>query len=174
MLVPWKSATFWHKVWCDSCCPSSEVLFQIKKNSKKQFKYEVHRLRRQQEHIRREQLGSALSQSRSNHFWEVVHNIAKSTQGTRSNAPCVDQCSCDADIANVFRTKLQDLLNASNSSISDIGCSLSSSDLATTFVSPITVYGALSHLKTNKSDGTQLVSNHFICASTSLTQPLQF
>ena len=162
-------------MWCDSGCPSSGVLFQIKKNSKKRFKYEVRRLRRQQEHIRREQLGSALSQSRSNDFWKVVRNITKSTQGTRSNAPCVDQCSCDADIANVFSTKLQDLLNADNpskSSISDIGCSLSSSDLAATSVSPITVYEALSHLKTNKSDGTQLVSNHFICASACLTQPL--
>ena len=74
-----KSATSWHKVWYDSGCPSSGVLFQIKKNSKKQFKYEVRRLRRQQEHIRREQLGSALSQSRSNDFWKVVRNITKST-----------------------------------------------------------------------------------------------
>ena len=69
------------------------VLFDIKK---KQFKYEVSR---QQEHIRREQLGAALSQSRNNDFWKVV---ATSTNGARSNAPCVSYCSRDADIANVF------------------------------------------------------------------------
>ena len=72
---------------------------------------EVRRLRRQQEHIKREQLGDALSQSRHNEFWKVVRNIAKSNKGTRSNIPCVNQCSSDTDIANPFGSKLRCLLN---------------------------------------------------------------
>ena len=32
------SAAFWHRLWCDSGCSSSGVLFQIKKLAKKQFK----------------------------------------------------------------------------------------------------------------------------------------
>ena len=59
-----------------------------------------------------------------------------------------------------------------NSLVSDIECSLSSDDLAAIFVSPVTVSDALSLLKLNKSDGIQLVSNHFIHASTSLILPL--
>lgn len=72
---------------------------------------------------------TGFSQSRHNYFWKVVCNVTKSTLGARSNAPCVDQCSCNADIANVFSAKLQHLLYAdipSNSSISDIADSLSS------------------------------------------------
>ena len=47
-----QSAAFLNRLWCDSGCPSSGVLFQIKKYAKKWFKYEVRRLRRQQEHIK--------------------------------------------------------------------------------------------------------------------------
>ena len=48
-----QSAHFWHKV-CG--CPTSGILIQIKKNSKRRFKYEVRRLRRRQSHIRHEKL----------------------------------------------------------------------------------------------------------------------
>ena len=55
-LVGWKdaacglreSANFWHRIWSDSGCPSSGVLFQIKKNAKSRYKYEVRRLKRSQ------------------------------------------------------------------------------------------------------------------------------
>ena len=88
------------------------VLFQIKKNAKKRFKYEVRRLRRQQDHIKREQLGAALSQSRQRDFLKIVRNITKSIIGTSSTAPNVDNCSSDVDIANLYGSKLQDLLNS--------------------------------------------------------------
>ena len=56
--------------------------------------------------------------------------------------------------------------------LTNIESSLSSSDLASISVSPHTVSEALSHLKSNKSDGTSLMSNHFIFASTSLVHLL--
>ena len=46
-----QSAQFWHKLWSDCGCPTSGVLLQIKKNSKRRFKYEVRRLRHRQNHI---------------------------------------------------------------------------------------------------------------------------
>ena len=54
-----QSAHFWHKVWTECGCPTSGVLFQIRKNSKRRFKYEVRYLCRRQSHIRREKLASA-------------------------------------------------------------------------------------------------------------------
>ena len=39
-----QSARFWHKVWTECGCPTTGVLFQIKKNSKRGFKCEVRRL----------------------------------------------------------------------------------------------------------------------------------
>ena len=40
----------WHNVWIKAGCPSAGVLSSIKKESKKCFKYEVHYLRRRQQH----------------------------------------------------------------------------------------------------------------------------
>ena len=72
-----QSAVFWHKVWSQSGCPSAGVLFQIKKNAKKGFKYKVHQLRRQHEHIKQEQLGAALSQSRQRDLFETLLSLVK-------------------------------------------------------------------------------------------------
>jgi hypothetical protein len=77
-----KSAKFWHQIWLDCGYPSAGVLFQIKKNAKKRYKYEVRRLRRQQEHIRSKLMGKALSQSRTRDFWKEVHKSVKSVKGS--------------------------------------------------------------------------------------------
>ena len=49
-------AHFWYKVCSETGCPSFDVFFQIKKNSKNRFKYEVKRFRRQELHIRRKNM----------------------------------------------------------------------------------------------------------------------
>ena len=38
-----ESSVFWYKIWVEAGCPSSGVLSQIKKNSKRRYKYEVRR-----------------------------------------------------------------------------------------------------------------------------------
>ena len=68
----------WHKVWTECGCPTSGVLIQIKKNSKRRFKYEVRRLRRRQSHIRCEKLASAHLHSSQQEFWKLVKTISKS------------------------------------------------------------------------------------------------
>ena len=60
---------------------------------------------------------------------------------------------------------------SSHSLLTNIESSLSS-DLASISVTPHTVSEALLHLKSNKSDGTSLMSSHFILASTSLVHLL--
>ena len=74
-----KSAKFWHRIWLECGCPISGVLFQIKKKAKKRYKYEVRRLRRQEDHIRNELMGQALSQSRTRDFWKKVRRLTKSS-----------------------------------------------------------------------------------------------
>ena len=53
--------------------------------------------------------------------------------------------------------------------LSDLNASLNQADLISCSISITTVIEALSHLKLAKSDGTALVSNHFICASSILS-----
>ena len=90
----------------------------------------------------------------------------------------MDNYSGDVEIANVLGSKLQGLLSSNNEDASfltlhsNFKSSPSSNDLSSIIVSPNTVSEALVHLKLNKSDGTQLASNHFIYAATPLSKPL--
>ena len=110
-----QSARFWHKVWTECGCPTTGVLFQIKKNSKRRFKYEVHCLRHRQCHIKWEKLADALSHSSSREFWKQVKKISKSSKGScpNSTANIVDGCCDSCEIANIFSSKLKSFLNTS-------------------------------------------------------------
>lgn len=46
-------ANFWHRVWIEAGWPSVGLLFNIKMNSKKRFKYRVKRLKCHQLYIAR-------------------------------------------------------------------------------------------------------------------------
>ena len=96
-----QSAQFWHKVWSDCGCPTSGVLLQIKKNSKRRFKYEVRRLRRRQNHIQRENLATALSHRSPQEFWKQVKKLSKSSSGTMSSSSVVDGSNNDIEISNI-------------------------------------------------------------------------
>ena len=50
------SANFWHRIWSEAGCPSSGVLFQIKKHTKSRYKHEVRRLKRKQNRLLQEKL----------------------------------------------------------------------------------------------------------------------
>ena len=172
-----QSARLWHKVWTECGCSTTGVLFQIKKNSKRRFKYEV---RRRQCHIKREKLANAFSHSSSRDFWKEVKKISKSTKGSHPNSTAnIVDGSCDnCEIANILSSKLKSILNSSSDSQSSrsllerISNSVSSSDLSLMSISQETVCDAFAQLKPGKHDGSSLMSNHFIHAKTALSDPL--
>ena len=47
---------FWHKIWIDPWSPRSGVLFQIKKNDKSKYEYQMKKLKRREKHIRNQKL----------------------------------------------------------------------------------------------------------------------
>ena len=104
-----------------------------------------------------------------------MRKLTKSSKGRRTNAPVIDGLSNQDEIAVMFSEKMQDLLNSTNNIglrskvLSDLNASLNRTDLISCSVSVTTVIEALSHLKLAKSDGTALISNHFICASSVLS-----
>ena len=75
-----EKANFWHAVWKQAGSPTSGVLHQIKKSSRSRYKYEVRRLRRREEFIRREKMAAALASSNSRSFWQQVHRVNKSNK----------------------------------------------------------------------------------------------
>ena len=170
-----ETASFWHRLWSQCGHPTSGVLFQIKKRSKKRYKYEIRRLKRQREHIIRDKIGVALSQSHQRDFWKEVRKVVQSSKG-HSQTPCtVDGFVSDTDISHCFATKLQSLLNSDTDLVSrsallaSINTSITSNDLASIIISPEVVSEALGRTKSGKADGTNLVSDHILYASSSLT-----
>ena len=97
--------------------------------------------------------------------------MSNSTKGRRTNAPVIDDLSDNVGIAGLFSSKLNDILNSGCSSaartdlVSFLNSSLCITDLEGTTISSGTVSAALSQLKLGKSEGTNLLSDHFICAS---------
>ena len=138
--------------------------FRLKKN-------EVRRLKRQREYIKCEKIGEALSHSRYRNFWKEFRKLSNSTKDCRTNAPIIDGLSDDVGIAGLFSSKLNDILNSGCSSearsdlVSFLNSFLCITDLEGATISSGTVSAALSQLKLGKSEGTNLLSDHFICAS---------
>ena len=132
-------------------------MFHLKKNSITRYKYEVCRLKRQQQYIKSEMMGRALTQSCSRNFWKVVRKMSKSAKGRKATAPVIDNQSTDDDISNLFSTQLKGVLNSANNSINrsklltTVSDSLCSSDLTSVSVTPSIVLEASSHLKCGKS-----------------------
>ena len=161
-------ANFWHKIWCDAGSPSAGVLFQLKKASKRRFKYEVRRLKRQQAHIRRRRMATALASPNSRNFWKEVRNVNRSCS-CKSHSPVIDGIHDDDNIALHFSNKLRTLLtsdssNACDSLLGQINDSLDSEDLRSVSISIPRVRSAFCLLKHHKNDGTDLSSNHLILA----------
>ena len=108
-LVGWKdaacglreSANFWHRIWSDSGCPSSGVIFQIKKNAKSWYKYEVRRLKRSQR---------TLLQTK------IAFSFAKGSAKPFNNS-VVDGVSGNVSIANLFASKFESVLNTHSPSL---------------------------------------------------------
>ena len=81
---------FWHRVWVEAGYPCSGVMFNIKRNGKKRFKYAVRRLKRRRDYLVREKLASAFSTKDKNRFWSEVRRL---NHIRKSSAPSIDDTS---------------------------------------------------------------------------------
>ena len=163
----------WYNVWREAGYHSSGVLFQLKGNAKKRYKYEVRKLQRRQDYmyLRRKRMAEALLRDPCRDFWSEVHKSCgkKST----ASAPVIDGIGGDIDKAHLWRTKLQQLLNTSDNQHADV--LLHELDHLTTLggvhevmISAEAVCESVQKLKHGKSDGGSLLSDHVIEAPVSL------
>lgn len=99
---------FWHKIWVQAGCPSSGVLSSVKCFAKRRFKYAVRCLKRRKEFIVRKKFISSFSSRNKDQFWKQVkqYNHVK-----RRVSPCVDGVSDDRNIASLFSSQIQRVLN---------------------------------------------------------------
>ena len=169
-----RSANFWHRIWSEAGCPSSGVLFQIKKHTKSRYKHEVRRLKRKQNCLLQEKLAGLSARKKMRDFWFQIRKL----NVTRSpSSPVVDGLSDSKGIADLFASKFADVLNTHSSVTHDTFRSLVSSSVNSSHLSDISfsdedVLEAISQLKPRKSDYDGICSEHLKYASSSLAKPL--
>ena len=88
------------------------MLFQIKRNAKRRYKYEVRRLVRRQKYLLQNKLATSFAEKRKNSFWTHVKKLNSSTS---TLAPTIDGVSGSRNIANVFASELKDTRNTHSS-----------------------------------------------------------
>ena len=168
------SSVFWYKVWEEAGCPSSGVLSQIKKNSKKRYKYEARRVIRRQNAFLQRKFANSFAKKKKSSFWADVRKL---TTSSSSSSPIVDGVAGSRNIANVFACNLRSILNTHSPSShislqSSIQSAVDESDISGVDFTEDDVLEALSHLKTGKSDGDGIFAEHFIYATSALLSPL--
>ena len=168
---------FWHRVWVETGYPCSGVLFNIKRNAKKRFKYAVRRLKRRRDYLVREKLASAFSTRDKNRFWSEVRRL---NHIRKSSAPSIDNTSDIQQIANLFASKFAGVLNkcsssssaARNSLWSQIQSSLSPPMLQNLLFTEDDVANAIGQLKNKKSGTGPILSEHLKLSHNVIALPL--
>ena len=100
---------FWHKIWIDAGSLRSGVLFQIKKNAKSRYKYQVRKLKRREKHIRNQKLLNSFLKSNPTEFWREVKRAQMSSKN--HNSPIVNGLSDPEAISNKLSSKFSETLN---------------------------------------------------------------
>ena len=54
-----ENSVLWSKIWHEAVCPSTGVLFQLKKHAKARYKYAIRRLKRKQDQLRSRKMAEA-------------------------------------------------------------------------------------------------------------------
>ena len=82
-----QSSVFWYKIWEEAGCPCSGVLSQIKKSSKRRYKYAVRRLLRRQNALLQKKLAKSFARNKKSSFWSDVRKLKNSSHPV---SPVVD------------------------------------------------------------------------------------
>ena len=173
-----KECNFWYKVWVEAGSPTSGALFNIRNRAKRQYKYEVCRLKRNQQHLLKRKLASSFAAKKKHNFWSAIKAMNKSTSSTRISS--IDGINEDSDIANLFASKIKCSLNThsinsyDNLSSSEVTSSLSNTQLQDVLVSVDEIFEVFGNLKSNKSNESGVSSEHLMFAMPVIAESLAF
>ena len=181
-LPGWKDGTgklremsvFWHRVWVEAGCPSAGVLFNIKRNAKKRFKYAVRRLKHRKEFLIREKFACAFAARNKDKFWSEVRRL---NHVKMSCAPSVDGTSNAQHIADLFSSRFSGVLNkhsspSPNPLLLKIQSSLSSSVSDDLCFTEDDIIDAIGQLKSKKSGAGYVISEHLKLSRSVIALPL--
>ena len=142
----------------------SGVLFQIKKNFKSRYKYEICRLKRRQDILLQKKLVQLFSGKDKTRVWSEIHRLNHSHP---CSPPCVDGVSGGKNISNAFASNV---LNANPGS--SFSPHVTNSLLGDVYFSDDDVLEAIMQLKPHKYDSCGISTEHLKFASSVICQPL--
>ena len=98
----------WHKIWEDSGCPRTGLLFEIMKKAKAEYKHNARQVLKNQKDLSSQRMGEAMASNNSRDFWGEVK---RTTGGSRSFAAKMDDAEGPEEICHLFANKYQTLYN---------------------------------------------------------------
>lgn len=160
---------WWHNFWIQCGKPTSGVVYESKRESKRQYMYAVRRNRRKEEQLRRERMSEAICNNRSRDFYTEM----KKLNPKQGSAPSINGHVKTNDIAAHFADKYEQLYNSvpsDGNSLEKIKSyiqeNIAHCDESDRLVSQADVAKVIQQLKMNKSDGDRgLMSNHLQMSS---------
>ena len=151
------------------------VLFQIKKNAKTRYKYEVRRLKRRQDNLlQNNKLAKLFTRNEKKKFWSEIRWL-NHTQPR--SIPCVDGVSGSTSIANIFASKFKGVLNRNPNALQTSFYSTLQSSVTDTLISEVyfseeDVEEAIHELNPRKYDVGGVCTEHLKFASSVISESL--
>lgn len=164
-----KDSCFWNRVWVEAGCPSSGVLFQIKRNAKSRFKYAVRRLKRRKDHTIRNKFAQSFASKSKSQFWQQVKQFNRVKS---SRSPTIDGISDDPGICKLFSSHYESILNRDSTHTIVLSSNPSSSAISEVSFTDDEVLSAINQLKSGKKDNLGICSEHLKLCSMVIAVPL--
>ena len=166
---PYREASlFWHDVWKDCGSPRNAAIADVMRRSRAQYHSVVKKVRKNQNHLRRDKLADALLQDKGRPFWSEVR---KATGHCNTIPNMMDGAVGESNISDVFAEKYHKLYNsvsynadAMDELLIDINDNIiNGPGLTNDFVNCSDVLSALDTVKRGKCDGYGILfTDHFI------------
>ena len=102
-------AQMWHSIWLNRGRPTHGYLANIRRKTRLKYHYTLRRVMKDNERIRNEKMGDAISRNDDRILWDEVKKITK----TNNKLPSMmDGQNDPADITNIFSGKYRSLYNS--------------------------------------------------------------
>jgi hypothetical protein len=154
----------WHNIWLNCGEPENGEVYECMKDAKRRYAYAARRVLRQQKELRFERMAQNVTSSQTRNFWNEVKKMKHSNHTT----PHIDGATADTDIAEIFRSKYENLYKSVPSDKLNmdkirqyIDSQIDNSQLNDILVRESDVTKAINQLKLGKNDGNKgFFSNH--------------
>ena len=170
----------WHDIWANSGRPTHGYLANIRRKTRLKYHYALRRVVRDNERMRNEKMGEAISENDDRILWDEVRKLTKTN---KSLPKMMDGLTNSADITEIFSEKYKTLYNTVGYNIQELqrltesinsridnGCTDNSESTCHNHMITVKdVKDAIDALKEGKKEENGLYSNHFKSGTDRLT-----